>query len=968
MNLASTLHAKFLQSGDRNYVDESILLSRQCLNLAPSPSPSRFIPLNHLATNLLERFTMSGEQKDLDEAIIFGQEAITLVLPSHPHRVEALTHLSSALRARFEALGQYADLEDATAYLREVLNLTPGPTHRLYAITLHNLSNALTRRFQHSNNIEDLEEAIDLRREALTCSSGSPAERPDALSHLAHTLHIRFQRLGNRDNLDEAILLHKEALSLSSTQHPHYFIFVNLLGATLLSRAERFGKLLREEEAFHDMDEIISLLREAIVICPYSKQLVPLRSNLANALILKFQDYSGDLDDWEEGFYILKQLTDDAMLMARPSLSILSENLGNALLQRRKNYQSIANLVVGVNNFAKKYQIDVELTKKLSRLRLDLTEVASQYPSISSIAENLGTKAMVRRPDHEFEQMDDAMAAFEVAASSNSSSIISRFRAAVTWSQHAAASNHKSALNAYRTAINFVPMLASLGHDLLKRQEVLTQTGYNELVRDAAICAIGSGKYDTAIELLEAGRAVIWMQMLQLRTPMDHLRAVSPTLETRLAEISAELERGSHRAVDQNIHGNQEKMVSEKEASYFIRLNKQWVETIAEIRQLDGLEDFLEPRKLTLLQAAASKGPVILLIAGTSESDALIMTSNSVLHLKLPNINTHTARKMTLALREGVHQGARSNASPTPEGESSTSRYGHKFGHQNAESPIGNILKALWETVVEPIVRKLDLVKSESSLTIRWCPTGIFSFLPFHAAGVYRSDMSSVDSISEYAISSYTPTIGALLRHPRTTPSNTFKMLVAIESKSLPYTVHELNKIEMRVASECLVKLGVPGSTASIKTVLSHLSSVSIAHFACHAQQDSANPLDSALILEQEDLKISQIMQQPMPNASLAFLCACETAMGDENLPDENLHLGATLLYSGFRTVIATMWAINDEDGPTVSDTFYAELFQHDPACPDMTQTARAIHVATAKLRSQSVSFNRWVPFIHIGD
>jgi hypothetical protein len=30
--------------------------------------------------------------------------------------------------------------------------------------------------------------------------------------------------------------------------------------------------------------------------------------------------------------------------------------------------------------------------------------------------------------------------------------------------------------------------------------------------------------------------------------------------------------------------------------------------------------------------------------------------------------------------------------------------------------------------------------------------------------------------------------------------------------------------------------------------------------------------------------------------------------MGDENIPDEALHLAATLLFAGFQSVVATMW------------------------------------------------------------
>jgi CHAT domain-containing protein len=41
---------------------------------------------------------------------------------------------------------------------------------------------------------------------------------------------------------------------------------------------------------------------------------------------------------------------------------------------------------------------------------------------------------------------------------------------------------------------------------------------------------------------------------------------------------------------------------------------------------------------------------------------------------------------------------------------------------------------------------------------------------------------------------------------------------------------------------------------------------------------------------------------------SLAFLSACETAKGDKTIPDEAMHLAATLLFAGFRGVVATMW------------------------------------------------------------
>jgi CHAT domain-containing protein len=162
-------------------------------------------------------------------------------------------------------------------------------------------------------------------------------------------------------------------------------------------------------------------------------------------------------------------------------------------------------------------------------------------------------------------------------------------------------------------------------------------------------------------------------------------------------------------------------------------------------------------------------------------------------------------------------------------------------------------------------------------------------------------------SVSDYIVSSYTPTIAALLT-PTPTPTNSFKMMVVIQPKILPCTVQEMKNIEARVPNEFLTKLGIPSVPATIDKVISELSQMSIAHFACHGHQDTQNPLNSALILEDGELKVSRIMQESMPNASLAFLCACETAMGDHKLPDEAMHLGATLLFAGFRGVVATMW------------------------------------------------------------
>jgi CHAT domain-containing protein len=49
-------------------------------------------------------------------------------------------------------------------------------------------------------------------------------------------------------------------------------------------------------------------------------------------------------------------------------------------------------------------------------------------------------------------------------------------------------------------------------------------------------------------------------------------------------------------------------------------------------------------------------------------------------------------------------------------------------------------------------------------------------------------------------------------------------------------------------------------------------------------------------------------MELSLPGAALAYLGACETAQGDHYHTDEAVHLAASMLFCGFRSVIATMW------------------------------------------------------------
>jgi CHAT domain-containing protein len=182
---------------------------------------------------------------------------------------------------------------------------------------------------------------------------------------------------------------------------------------------------------------------------------------------------------------------------------------------------------------------------------------------------------------------------------------------------------------------------------------------------------------------------------------------------------------------------------------------------------------------------------------------------------------------------------------------------------------------------------------------------------------------------------------------------------------SLPGTVAELDQIQNQASHIPFTRL--EGGDATSTSVLGAMEKHSWVHLACHASQNAAEPTKSAFQLHGSQLDLSAISNKTLKNAELAFLSACETAAGDEALPDEAIHLAAGMVMAGYPTVIATMWSIEDEDAPLVADKFYSHMLEGET--PDVRRAAKALHDSVASLREKVgvKSFARWVPYIHIG-
>ena len=256
---------------------------------------------------------------------------------------------------------------------------------------------------------------------------------------------------------------------------------------------------------------------------------------------------------------------------------------------------------------------------------------------------------------------------------------------------------------------------------------------------------------------------------------------------------------------------------------------------------------------------------------------------------------------------------------------------------------------------------------------VTWCVTGPPTFLPIHAAGLYAT--KDQPKISDYVVSSYTPTLAALLSAQHRVPKrdNIPQLLIVTQPTTpgqnpLPGTVNEADAIQIIQRQTGRLHVAhLDDQAATVPAVLKNMAESSWIHLACRGTQDPVNPTDSAFILIDGPLTLREIMKQSFTHTELAFLSACETAMGDGELPEEAIHLAAGMLMAGYGSVVATMWSIQDSDGPIIAEKFYKYLSEN--AGGDSGRAAYALHDAVAHLTEVrgKDKFMRWVPFIHFG-
>jgi len=370
-----------------------------------------------------------------------------------------------------------------------------------------------------------------------------------------------------------------------------------------------------------------------------------------------------------------------------------------------------------------------------------------------------------------------------------------------------------------------------------------------------------------------------------------------------------------------------------------------------EIRAMPSAENFLGWTTYSELCHTATFGPVVAINVSQYRCDGIIITRHdSPKVFSLPSLRSQVVEGWAHYLIALLRQ--------------TKDRHGFNF----AETELCQMLAMLWRDIGHPLWQATKQILPAGRLSRVWLmPTGALASLPLHAA---LSDDPMPFGMQDVMITSYTPTLSALIRAQRCGRQYAHFRMLAIGSanypgyKPLPMWNQEKQLLRGMFQEDQVTVL--EDGAVTVDVVLQQLSQHRFLHICCHGHHDWMNPYLSHLALYDRPLTLRRISQQKLENADFAFLSACHTARVDPRAPDESVHLASGMNLAGFRSIIATMWGIADKDAPTVAEEVYSFLTR-DGRVPDPAEAAEGLHRAVQALRRNNVPVLRWAPFIHIG-
>lgn len=918
-------------------LDRGINLGEEVLSLTASDDPNRALYLNRQGMAFLLRHELNGTALDLDRSFKLIERAMELT-PKTESRWRLLCSASADLfRHRFKLNGKIEDLEEAVSRIRAAIHEEPEENH----ILLESLARQLGHRYTTLGRSEDLDEAIRAAERAveLCYQDQGNLYQAEGLMRLGYLLMDRFEVQGHQEDLDRAIMHLEQARNTPKTNS-------NAQARCLSGLADAFRSRWRRTADKNSLEEAINHERLALDLLPDGDVgKLDVMNNLANNLIDRFKD-SQSPSDMEE----VVQLH-ELILSLRPSTHMhypgSLNNLANALEARFTAWRKIEDL-----------SLSIETSEKA------LSFMHADDPSRSGYSFNLGARCYTRYLEKNEEKdlvsaVNHHLHGWRVINGPPLDRVLAGSQAVYRLRD---LGRFDEATTIAMEVIDFLPRVTTRSLQITDQQYVVRE--FSGIAGNACSLLLRAGRLQDALEYLEKGRTVILDLLMSSRLDLTELDSASPKLAARFRELQDEINQ-TFNPKGMSPSGT-EGLLQKRLASV-----SQFNECVEVIRSLPGQSEFLLGPNFESIRSAAKGGFIIVVNITTTRSDAIIISDEKIDSLELPGLSRSRTREW---LEKNLTRKAKDRA-----------------GRKRQNEEYTDLLHWLWVSGVKPIFDHIRLSLQSSTVAgklprVCWIGSGVASMLPFHAACDRTSNF--MESTFSYAISSYSPSIKTMFQLRAKLSDEAIGPNPSLLMVGMPTTrghaplsgvEDEIEEIAEVVEPSFSVKSLLHPQPAS---VLSHLASYDMVHFACHALSDSKNPLNGHLMLESEGaetsspekcgaLTVETIVKMDLKRARIAYLSACSTAENRATkLLDEAIHLVSGFQVAGFAHVLGTMWPAPDLVSRDVAVGFYQNLagLLAEPGVDNDRAVAEAFHLAVKEVRSEFEDQPLfWAQFVHFG-
>jgi len=272
---------------------------------------------------------------------------------------------------------------------------------------------------------------------------------------------------------------------------------------------------------------------------------------------------------------------------------------------------------------------------------------------------------------------------------------------------------------------------------------------------------------------------------------------------------------------------------------------------------------------------------------------------------------------------------------------------------------LDNHFKAFYDGIIRPIADVLEL--QDNGLVI--VPDGALSFTPW-AAVIESIRIRTVPSLTSHQL---------ILSVPDGHHKKTGALLVGnpcLKELKKPLGDLPCAQEEVEMIASILNTRPLTGRQATKAEVIKRLSSVGLIHIAAHGNERTGeialcpNPGWTSKFPQKKDFILTMSdVQAANLRARLVVLSCCHSGRGRISKGEGVVGIARAFLAAGARSVLVTLWAIDDEATMVFMKSFYQHLKEGKTA-------SAAIHQSMKSLR-ESEEFSKmryWAPFQLIGD